>query len=64
MADFQKNWVMKYCNDASVCVDESLTDADLRSNADTQNLMVFRRIKHFSGYIVTSLVDDVSSLLF
>ena len=64
MADFQKNWVMKYCNDASVCVDESLTDADLRSNVDLQNLMVFRRIKHFSGYIVTSLVDDVVPLLF
>jgi hypothetical protein len=64
MADFQKKWVMKYCNDSSVCVDESLADTDLRSNADLQNMMVFRRIKHFSGYIIANVVDDVVGLLF
>jgi hypothetical protein len=64
MENFQKSWVMKYCNDANLCVDESLADADLRSFADTQNLVVFRRIKHFSGYIIQGLVDDVSGLIF
>jgi hypothetical protein len=52
MEDFQKNWVMKYCDDTGTCVDESIADADLRSNADLTNKMVFRRIKHFSGYII------------
>jgi len=42
---------MKYCN-AAGCVDESLTDPDLRSNVDVENKVVFRRIKHFSGYVV------------
>jgi hypothetical protein len=56
--------VMKYCNDEKVCVDESLTDASLRTMTDRTNSVVFRRIKHFSGYIVSSLVDDVAQLLF
>lgn len=43
--------VMKYCN-ATGCVDESLTDPDLISNVDVENKVVFRRIKHFSGYVV------------
>ena len=51
---FQKTWVMKYCNDLNVCVDESLNDAALRSFVDSQNKIVFRRIKHFSGYILNS----------
>ena len=63
MDDFQKNWTMKYCNDSSVCLDESLTDPDLGSFADKTNMMVFRRIKHFSGYLVTGLLDDTTSLL-
>lgn len=46
------NWVMKYCNDLNVCADESRSDASLRSNVDRQNNVVFRRIKHFSGYVV------------
>lgn len=53
-AAFQKKWVMKYCDDSKVCVDESLTDADLRSWVDSENKVVFRRIKHFSGYILNS----------
>ena len=43
--------VMKYCT-ASSCVDEALADSDLRSNVDVGNKVVFRRIKHFSGYVV------------
>jgi hypothetical protein len=64
MESFQKNWTMKYCNDASVCVDESLADAELRSNADVENKVVFRRIKHFSGYVVHSIVDELEEILF
>jgi hypothetical protein len=43
--------VVKYCNETD-CVDESLTDASLRSYVDSRNKVVFRRIKHFSGYVV------------
>jgi hypothetical protein len=59
MDDFQKNWIMKYCADgALVCVDEAQSDAELASYADLTNKMVFRRIKHFSGYIIASVTDE------
>jgi hypothetical protein len=63
MDDFQKSWTMKYCNDSAVCVDESITDPDLGSFADKTNMMVFRRIKHFSGYLVSSALGDASDIL-
>ena len=49
--------VMKYCNE-SACVDESIADPSLVSNVDTTNNVVFRRIKHFSGYVVAERVLD------
>ena len=39
-------------------MDESQTDADLRSNVDVENKVVFRRIKHFSGYVVAEFSAD------
>lgn len=45
-------FVMKYCGDHGKCVDESLTDRDLVTNVDRRHNVVFRRIKHFSGYVV------------
>jgi hypothetical protein len=45
--------VLQYCN-ATGCVNEALTDTDLESNVDTTHQVVFRRIKHFSGYLVSS----------
>lgn len=45
--------VMQYCSgDHGDCVDESLTDKDLATNVDSRHNVVFRRIKHFSGYVV------------
>lgn len=45
--------VMKYCSgDHGKCVDESLTDRDLATSVDRRHNVVFRRIKHFSGYVV------------
>lgn len=45
-----------YCADDSIedekCVDESLTDRDLRTYVDPSSSVIFRRIKHFSGYLV------------
>lgn len=54
--------VMKYC-DGVTCVDESLADPSLQSNVDTTNNVVFRRIKHFSGYVVAEFTSDVTDLL-
>jgi hypothetical protein len=54
--------VVKYCN-ANGCLDESLNDASLVSSVDLENRVVFRRIKHFSGYVVWSLVEDAGDAL-
>jgi hypothetical protein len=43
--------LVKYCN-ADGCVDESIADPSLASSVDLVNRVVFRRIKHFSGYVV------------
>jgi hypothetical protein len=54
--------VMKYCN-GSTCVDESLVDPSLQSNVDATNNVVFRRVKHFSGYVVAEFASDALDLL-
>lgn len=61
--DFAKSWVMKYCNDAGTCVNEAETDLSLGSFIDRENAVVFRRIKHFSGYIVLNLLDEALGAL-
>jgi hypothetical protein len=48
---------VKYCN-AQGCVDESINDPSLKSNVDLANRVVFRRIKHFSGFIVLTLMES------
>ena len=53
--------VMYYCNETG-CVDEAQTDADLTSNVDVENKVVFRRIKHFSGYVVAEFSAGPVSL--
>src|SRR5690349_9954936 len=50
-ATLDNSKVLKYCNETG-CVDEAQADADLISNVDVENKVVFRRIKHFSGYVV------------
>ena len=53
--------VMYYCNETG-CVDEAQADADLTSNVDVENKVVFRRIKHFSGYVVAEFSTRPLSL--
>jgi hypothetical protein len=53
---------VQYCN-ANGCVDESLTDPSVASNVDLENRIVFRRIKHFSGFIVLSLMESAGDAL-
>jgi hypothetical protein len=55
-------WKMRYCNALNVCTDESLTDSDLTSYVDRDAGVVFRRIKHFSGYLI-SVGDDLLDAL-
>ena len=45
--------VLKYCSSSSHCVDESLTDASLGTTVNKSLQEVSRRIKHFSGYVVS-----------
>ena len=49
------NYVILYCASGSTtCVDESLADPELKTYTDNKNLMLYRRIKHFSGYNIVS----------
>jgi hypothetical protein len=60
-----ENLVMNYCSELHMCVDESLSDEDLKTYVDPRHNVVFRRIKHFSGYVVAERADaydDGSSL--
>ena len=50
--DAAKDWQMLYCPDKGGCFDESLTDASLTTLIDYENSVLFRRVKHFSGYTV------------
>jgi hypothetical protein len=43
-----------YCNDAGVCVDESVSDASVATSLDRSNGFVSRIIKHFSGYTIAA----------
>ena len=52
-----KNWLMLYCPDKSKCVDESLADRSLVTTIDREHNMLFRRVKHFSGYTVAEFAD-------
>lgn len=49
---FAKGWVMAYCSDSGKCLDEARGDRELKTYVDRDASVVFRRIKHFSGYVV------------
>ena len=54
-----KNWKMLYCPDLGACFDESATDASLTTSIDYSHNVLFRRVKHFSGYTVAELTDSL-----
>ncbi|MEP6992032.1 MAG: hypothetical protein ABJA80_13960 [bacterium] len=56
--DDARNWLMYYCPDKGKCVDESLADKSLATSIDKANKMLFRRVKHFSGYTVAERSSD------
>jgi hypothetical protein len=47
------SWRILFCpgGDLQGCVDESLYDASLTTRIDFERGLVYRRIKHFSGYL-------------
>ena len=49
-----ESWLIYYCDERknNACVNESLTDPSLVSYLDKKASVIFRRIKHFSGYLV------------
>jgi hypothetical protein len=53
---------LSYCN-ASGCVDESAVDPSLVSSVDLEHRLVFRRIKHFSGYMASTFAEAADGLL-
>ena len=44
--------VVNYCS-AKGCVNEAIGDPSLVTSVDLQNRVAFRRIKHFSGYVIS-----------
>lgn len=50
--DDAKNWLLYYSPDHGKRIDESLTDRDLATYIDYNHNVLFRRVKHFSGYVV------------
>ena len=56
-----KNWLMFYCPDSGTCVDESRADRALATYIDRSASVLFRRVKHFSGYTVAERTVEVFS---
>lgn len=50
--------VVNYCSDKG-CVNEALTDPSVATSIDLVNRIAFRRIKHFSGYVIAQLTEAV-----
>ena len=56
-----KNWTMLYCTDLNVCSDESDKDKSLTTSIDYDHNVLFRRVKHFSGYTVAERSDSLTT---
>ena len=62
--DFAKKWIIQYCGDSTPCINEALGDPSLKTRVDKRSSIVFRRIKHFSGYIVLNVFGDALAEVF
>jgi len=52
-------YTMVYCIQPGVWVDESLSDPTLRAWLDPLHNSVYRRVKHFSGYMVAAAYSEL-----
>ena len=59
-ASLDSTSVILWC-EVIACIDEALTDPSLETFRDKQQGFVYRRIKHFSGYEVTSGRDSTDT---
>ena len=57
---FGMEWMPNGTPDVSV--DEAVNDSDLKTYVDLDRDVVFRRVKHFSGYIVVTAKSDAGML--
>lgn len=55
-----RKWVLNYCPDLGACYDEARTDASLVTGMDRTANMLFRRVKHFSGYAALEFKESGS----
>jgi hypothetical protein len=46
--------IIKWCGNDGSCVDESIDQPTVATKRDTNNGVVFRLIKHFSGYLIST----------
>jgi hypothetical protein len=53
-ADAMSRFKILYCSTPLLCIDESIVDASMRTQVSPQYNAVYRRIKHFSVYNVSS----------
>jgi hypothetical protein len=60
-ADFGMQWMPNGTLD--VTVNEASTDSELRTYADIERDVVFRRVKHFSGYVAWGVKASVDETL-
>ena len=54
-----KAWSLLYCGPTQ-CENESDNDSELDTKVDGQSKVVFRRIRHFSGYVVAEVDVNVN----
>ena len=54
--------VINYCGPDGGCVDESVSDASLVTHKSLKHGLVFRRIKHFSGYMISAGRTELDAL--
>ena len=54
--------VVKYCSSKG-CVNEALTDPSVATSVDLVNRIAFRRIKHFSGYVIAQLTETGEAVI-
>lgn len=45
---------IEYCNNLGFCIDESIADTSLTTRRLGTSKILYRRVKHFSGYMISS----------
>ncbi|HEY6218744.1 MAG TPA: hypothetical protein VIV65_01730 [Gemmatimonadaceae bacterium] len=54
---------IRYCPTGGACYDESVSDATMETHRLANSRILYRRLKHFSGYSVTSAGDCIGGTI-